>query len=285
MNALVAFLLSRSPLQWLFRRRAAGQLAVLAYHSVDDPPQFQAHMEELARHHHPVTPSQVAEGRLPQKAVLVTFDDGDRTVFEQGLPVLRRLGIPAAAYVVSGLVDTSEALWWRRARAGGESVAELKRVPDSERRRRLELLPELQQAQLTSEELREMAAGGITVGNHTHTHPCLDYCDAEVLNVEIARAHERLTEILGQAPTTFAYPNGNRDPRAEQSLAELGYRTAFLFDHHLSPRRPANPLAISRLRISSTASMDRFRLILSGLHPWLMGWRDQLQSASRQAPS
>lgn len=257
---------------------------MLAYHGVEDAAQFQAHMEELARHHQPVTAAQVAEGRLPERAVLVTFDDGERSVFEHGFPVLRRLGIPATAYVVTGLVDTCEALWWRRAQAAGASVPEFKRVPDSERRRRLELLPELQERQLTSEELRELAAGGVTVGNHTHTHPCLDRCDSDVLQREITQAHERLTTILGEAPTTFAYPNGNRDLRAERRLAELGYRTAFLFDHRLSPRAPSNPLAISRLRISSTASIDRFRLILSGLHPWLMGWRDQLQSFQASSP-
>jgi peptidoglycan/xylan/chitin deacetylase (PgdA/CDA1 family) len=84
---------------------------------------------------------------------------------------------------------------------------------------------------------------------------------------EIERAHRRLTDALGHEPRTFAYPDGDRDRRAEPTLRELGYEAAFLFDHRLSPVRPRNPLAISRLRVNSTTTLDRFRTIASGLHP------------------
>jgi peptidoglycan/xylan/chitin deacetylase (PgdA/CDA1 family) len=76
-----------------------------------------------------------------------------------------------------------------------------------------------------------------------------------------------LTAVLGHAPRAFAYPNGNFDARAEQVLKEQAYQVAFLFDHRLTPTILADPLRISRLRVSTTTSLDRFAAIVSGLHP------------------
>ncbi|MFD8477796.1 polysaccharide deacetylase family protein [Kitasatospora sp. NPDC059673] len=286
-------LLRHSPLQPVFRARAAHRLAVLAYHGIDDPTAFRAQMERLARTAHPVAPEQVAHAAehrrpLPPRSVLVTFDDGDPTVLTHALPVLARLRIPAAAYVITDLIDSDRPYWWTEAahliRRGGHThtlhgldsaaaVHHLKTVPDVER---LHVLAELRatasrqappQRQLSSAELRTLAEGGLTVGNHTASHPCLDRCEDSDLDAQLVRAHDRLTTCLGHPPTTFAYPNGNHDPRAETVLRTLGYRTAFLFDHRHAALAPAERLRISRLRVNSHTGPDRFDTILSGLHP------------------
>ncbi|MFF0292352.1 polysaccharide deacetylase family protein [Kitasatospora sp. NPDC004614] len=286
-------LLRHSPLQPVFRARAAHRLAVLAYHGIDDPAAFRAQMERLASTAHPVSPEQVARAAehrrpLPPRSVLVTFDDGEPTVLTHALPVLARLRIPAAAYVITDLIDTDRPYWWTEAaqliRRGGHTrtlhgldsgaaVHHLKTVPDAER---LRALAELRatakrqappQRQLTAAELLALVSGGLTVGNHTASHPCLDHCSDTQLDAQLVRAHGRLTEWLGHPPTTFAYPNGNHDPRAETVLRTLGYRTAFLFDHRHTALAPAERLRISRLRVNSHTGRDRFDTILSGLHP------------------
>ncbi|WP_404868044.1 polysaccharide deacetylase family protein [Kitasatospora griseola] len=286
-------LLRHSPLQPAFRARAARRLAVLAYHGIDDPAAFRAQMEHLARTAHPVGPDQVAHAAehhrpLPPRSVLVTFDDGDPTVLTHALPILARLRIPAAAYVITDLIDTDHPYWWTEAaqliRRGGHTgalrglpsaaaVHRLKTLPDGER---LHALAELRatagrqaprQRQLTAAELRTLTDGGLTVGNHTASHPCLDRCDDDHLDAQLVEAHDRLTTWLGRPPTTFAYPNGNHDPRAETVLRILGYRTAFLFDHRHTALVPAERLRISRLRVNSHTGRHRFDTILSGLHP------------------
>jgi peptidoglycan/xylan/chitin deacetylase (PgdA/CDA1 family) len=154
-------------------------------------------------------------------------------------------------------------------------VRRLKQVPDSERRQvlgrlRSQVPRPLRQPQLRSDELTLLLEAGVAVGNHTSTHPCLDRCADEVVREEVRTAHDVLTRALGQAPTTFAYPNGNWDPRAEEELGRLGYEAAFLFDHRLARVPAEHPLRISRLRVGSTTTPDRFRIILSGLHPAVM---------------
>jgi hypothetical protein len=44
---------------------------------------------------------------------------------------------------------------------------------------------------------------------------------------------------------------------------------AFLFDHRVNPATPGHPLRISRVRVNDHTSLDRFAVIVSGLHPAL----------------
>ena len=285
-------MLRRSPAQPLFRWRASRRLAVLAYHEVEDADRFAQHLDHVKRTMHPVSLEEVeaaASGRggLPHRAVLVTSDDGHRSVYETALPLLRERGLPAVFYVVAGLVGTDVPFWWEEvkalARAGGaasgfdglapEALAKaLKYVPDGQRLaaldelRRTSTAPPPPMPQLRREELRELEAGGVAVGNHTLTHPCLRYCSEEKVRHETSEAHRRLTDVLGHPPTSFAYPNGSADKRVVRALSELGYRTAFLFDHRLSEAPPPHPLQISRLVVNADAPLDRFRIIVSGLH-------------------
>ncbi|PBC76120.1 polysaccharide deacetylase [Streptomyces sp. TLI_235] len=195
--------LRHSPLQPVFRALAAGRLAVLAYHGIDDRRSFAAQMARLARTARPVSLARVEralrEGRpLPPRSVLVTFDDGDRSLLTHGLPVLARHDIPAAAYVIAGLIGGDRPFWWSEAAflvghggtadglppgtAPDAAVRLLKRLPDGERRRRLDGLrstaaaPAPRQPQLSPEDLRTLRDAGVAIGNHTVDHPCLDTC-------------------------------------------------------------------------------------------------------------
>ena len=83
----------------------------------------------------------------------------------------------------------------------------------------------------------------------------------------MARSHEVLTDALGHEPQAFAYPDGDGRGSAASTVAEAGYRAAFLFDHRVCVRPSHDPLAVSRLRVDSETGPDRFRTIVSGLHP------------------
>jgi peptidoglycan/xylan/chitin deacetylase (PgdA/CDA1 family) len=124
-------------------------------------------------------------------------------------------------------------------------------------------------AQLREEELRALEAAGIAVGNHSVTHPCLNWCSADKVRNEIMGAHETLTAILGHPPIAFAYPNGDWSPVAQKVAIEAGYQLGFLFDHRLQQVPPPDPLRMSRLRVGSHTSLNRLVITLSGLHSML----------------
>ena len=280
------WLLARSPLQVAALRRRRGALRVLAYHGVPSGRRFADHLDWLTAHTSVVSLDDVRRhvvdgAALPPRPVLVTFDDGDPTVLATALPLLQARGLPAVAFVIAGLVDTDQPFWWTEVehltgdRPDGATAAlvrELKAVPDNERRERIERLrgsgPRLATPQLTSSDVRTLRDGGVAIGNHSLTHPCLDRCDGRTLRREVEEAHERLHGILGEPPTAFAYPNGNVDARVEACVAAAGYALGFAFDHRVVHDRPA-PLRVSRIRVDSDAPLDRFRIRVSGLHPSL----------------
>lgn len=291
------YALRHSPAQAYFRRRAAGRLAVLAYHGVDDRDTFAHQLDHLVRVARPVSLDDViaaAYGRRPlePRSVLITFDDGHRSVLDNARPELTMRGIPAVAFLIAGSIDSDEPFWWVEVEqlvAAGAGVGGvpadvaagppavwvrwLKTVDDRVRRTVIDRLrmsasrPADRMPQLRGEELRTLETAGIRVGNHTLTHPCLDRCDTEAVRREIRDAHAVLSAALGRPPSAFAYPNGNWDGRAEVELEAAGYDVGFLFDHRLSAAPQAAPLRISRLRVSDTTPTDRFAAILSGLHP------------------
>jgi peptidoglycan/xylan/chitin deacetylase (PgdA/CDA1 family) len=278
--------------QVLFRRRTAQKLTVLAYHAINDEERFAAHLGYLSKQTHPVSLDEVIDacsGRwsLPERAVLVTFDDADITTRDVALPLLRERGIPAVAFVVAGVVDTDRPFWWieveeliaRDSMEGRDSslpqevVRRLRLASDNQR---MAVLDQLRQrhgdetvrvAQLNSSDLLRLESSGIEVGNHSLTHASLARCDDDRIWDEVAEAHKRLTQYLGHAPRSFAYPDGQWDARVRRAVAEAGYEAAFLFDHRLNDLRPPDPLGISRVRVDSTTSLARFATIVSGLHP------------------
>jgi peptidoglycan/xylan/chitin deacetylase (PgdA/CDA1 family) len=107
---------------------------VLTYHRIDEPdarpwlnpsllsatPEgFEAQMSAVLRRHRPIALPELLAARragrpLPQRAVLITFDDGYRDFLEHAWPVLARQGIPATLFVPTGYPDVDRSFWWDR---------------------------------------------------------------------------------------------------------------------------------------------------------------------------
>lgn len=268
------------------------RLLVLAYHGVEDPTRFRSQLEWLRTVRTPVSVSDLADAaadvaQLPPNSFLVTFDDGRRSVLTNGLPILRELGIPAALFVIPGSVGSADPYWWSEveelslagARATGinmrgpELVRYLKHVPNQQR---LEVLDELRATSLepaqpyphlTVDELRLLDRSGVTIGNHSLTHPMLDKCSSEVIDWELTESRRMLEGWLDRPVRAVAYPNGNIDETVIAAARRSGHELGFLFDHRLAKRQMADPLRISRVRVDATASLDRFKGIASGLLP------------------
>ncbi len=77
---------------------------------------FERLMTFIASRYHAVSLSRVVDwlegrGTLPDRAVVITFDDGYRDVLTEAGPVLKRLGIPATLFVATDFVFHGEMLW------------------------------------------------------------------------------------------------------------------------------------------------------------------------------
>lgn len=287
-------LIERPAVSAVGRAASRRRFLVLAYHGVSDAGRFREQMLAVTSHRRPVSLSEVEErlcaGReLPAGGFLVTFDDGRRSVLESGLPVLRDLGIPAALFVVAGLVGTDEPFWWDevvvRSDAGGSTTVapgrgsdllrSLKQVPDADRRRALDELrvatasTEVTYPHLRGDELVELDRSGVAIGSHSLSHPCLDRCDDDVLDAELKESRQRLEGILGREVVSLAYPNGNVDRRVTGAAGRAGYSVGFAFDHRMTRRRVADPMSVSRVRVDPADEPARFDSVVAGVHPSL----------------
>lgn len=98
-----------------------AQVVILLYHRIAEhvpdpqllcvsPSHFAEHLEHLKRYYHPISLHQlkdaIQKGRIPHKAVVITFDDGYVDNFCRAKPLLEQYDWPATVFVVGGYVGT-----------------------------------------------------------------------------------------------------------------------------------------------------------------------------------
>ena len=256
-------------------------MKVLVYHKVFDKDQFEKQIRFLKRKFEIIDPALLNEyfsqnKTLPENALMITFDDGDASLYKNAFPILKAEKIPAVIFVITDLIDTKKPFWWDEIeyflgeRKGNSKVWEVKTWSNKERENYVQELrsnskkEHLNYTQLSLAELKTMQAAGILIANHSHTHPMFDKCTKDELSNELLESTEKLRE-QGFNYEYFAYPNGNYSLRAEEKLKEFGIKFSFLFDHKINKGK-INPLRISRLKVNDSTPLWKLKFILSGWH-------------------
>lgn len=238
-----------------------GRLTILTYHRVldqADPMQdgdqidaacFDQQMQTV-KSHFTVLPLGEAlslqdEGRLPPRALSITFDDGYLDNHSVALPILKRHRLPATFFIATGYLgrgimfndQVTESI-----RGAGPAPLDLnwlglgqRPVGDDTARRQLAIdvinavkyLPAGQREEacqrlwsdtrggdatptlmMTPEQLQDLARAGMVIGGHTHSHPILTRVSLAEAEADIAHNRAVLKDIVGKTPDLFAYPNG-----------------------------------------------------------------------------
>lgn len=222
---------------------AAGDSAVvLAYpriangpaHSTVTQAQFEAHLKELADGRYAVMAlgdvvGALKQGRaLPDRAVALTFDSGDRAIHRAVWPKLKAMNLPFTVFVGTDRPgQRANHLGW--------------------------------------EQLSEMAAGGVEIGIEGPGGPSLAAMPAERMKAEIARAMQKIRQELGRAPRFFAYPQGEYSRAVAGALAEAGLEAAF-GDQSGVAHRSLGLFALPRFLLSQTyGDMERFQIVANAL--------------------
>jgi peptidoglycan/xylan/chitin deacetylase (PgdA/CDA1 family) len=125
----------------------------------------------------------LADGRLPELAVCVTFDDGFASVVDEAAPRLLARRFPATVFCVAGYLGQTND--W------------------PSQPRRIERRP-----LASARSLAELAAVGFELGSHGYEHARLAGVPSDVLRRELVAARLRLEELLGVRVESFAYPYG-----------------------------------------------------------------------------
>ncbi|HZV75183.1 MAG TPA: polysaccharide deacetylase family protein [Conexibacter sp.] len=208
---------------------------ILMYHVVSDPfpnspypdlyvprAQFADQMRALKRAGYTAVTLQEAwdswhaNGPLPRRAVVVSFDDGYRSHITNAMPVLRVLGWP-------GVLN-------------------------------LELNNIRSDYGLTAPQVRQLIAVGWEVDSHTITHPDLTTVDAARLQHEIADSRAELKRRFGIPVNFFCYPAGRYDAAAIAAVQRAGYLAATTTEPGLAQPAQADRFTLHRVRVNNGIS-------------------------------
>jgi len=191
--------------------RAGTRFGILMYHRVArrlpnaPPPTFNVSPQRLRYqlaglldrgfHFEPLRAVLAAGSRrdpVPPRTIVLTFDDGFQTTYDEAWPVLRQLGVPATLFLNTAYLDTETPFpfdVWGKAWGG-------KVPPDTYR-------------PLTTAQCREMVEDGLLeLGAHTHTHE--DFRGRpEAFRSDLRCNLDILRERFGLREAPFAFPVGS----------------------------------------------------------------------------
>ncbi|NET38915.1 MAG: polysaccharide deacetylase family protein, partial [Cyanothece sp. SIO1E1] len=137
--------------------------------------------------------------QLPDKPILLTFDDGYRGHYEYVYPLLKKYGYPATFSIFTAKVD-------------GDIIG---------------------RSTVTWSQLRTMAADPlVTIAAHSITHPRdLTTLPDEELEQEVTTSKQILETRLGIPIRYFTYPEGRHDEQVMETTQDAGYQAALAMDN------------------------------------------------------
>jgi peptidoglycan/xylan/chitin deacetylase (PgdA/CDA1 family) len=230
------------------------KIPILMYHSVSEqasakfrrfavaPALFHEHMAYLHQQNYtPLTVTQLMRMRtqdssaLPERPVVLTFDDGFADFYTAALPMLQEYNFCATLYIVTAFV-------------GGTSLW-------------LQHEGEAQRPILSWEQIASIQAAGIECGGHTHTHPQLDTLSPTQAREEIAQCKRILEQRLGQEVESFAYPFGYHTTTTQRLVREAGYTSACAVKYAMSSETD-NPFSLARLIVTADTHVEALAALL-----------------------
>jgi peptidoglycan/xylan/chitin deacetylase (PgdA/CDA1 family) len=279
--------------------KAAHNVPVLMYHHITPvggmiaatPANFESQIAWLARNGYTsLTADQFAAhlaGRpVPDKSVLITFDDGYLDNWVYAHPVLQRHGMRAIMFVVTGWVGTGAVR--PCAGQGGEPPA-----PDHDASKALIAAGRSDEVMVRWSEIQAMqAAGTFEFHSHTHTHTRWDrVCGADVAQKRDRMAHElsasraSLTQNLGGVSGHLCWPQGYFDADYLDIGRDAGFRYFYTTDALGQNTAATDPGHIYRFAVrNQPAAWLARRLWWSGhpvwgprYHAW-KAWKKQFKA-------
>lgn len=222
---------------------------------------FDEQMAFVARHFNclslPEAVERLASGGLPERSLVVTFDDGYLDNLTLALPILRKHAVPATMYIATGLIGQSGLSWWyeledliaagdgfhvkwnkqnlyfstidaaAKCRAFDVLNRMLKRMEPAEQAKFMGMLRQGAIRRIRDEnqlmnhrQLIELAADPlITIGAHTHHHLSLSGLNPIRLRHEMLRSKTLLESWLEQPIEHLAYPFGGQAQASDREFS------------------------------------------------------------------
>jgi peptidoglycan/xylan/chitin deacetylase (PgdA/CDA1 family) len=176
---------------------------------------------------------QEKKAALPDKAILLTFDDGFMSIYHYAFPILKRYGMKATVFVTAD--------------------------PHSENFKKHAAVD----SPLTPEQMQEMSEYGIAIESHGMTHRYLTEMGPDLARWELEESKRVLEEIVRKPVQFLAIPSGAYNRTVKRLAKESGYRAVFGMlkgSNHAGSDR----YFLRRMVIARDFTLEDFRKVL---HP------------------
>ncbi len=158
---------------------------------------------------------------LPEKSVMITFDDGCETLYSYALPLLEKYGFTAVGFVVGAYTDSYS------------------KINDHN----------LNYSNLTWNEINELCNSGV-IDIQSHTYDLHKNTDdrsgikkkksetleqySEFLTADAVKMKEKMYENTGKIPIAIAYPFGSYSKESAEILKKCGIEMAFTCEEKIN---------------------------------------------------
>ncbi len=169
---------------------------------------------------------------LPQKAVAITIDDGYRSIYDLGYPILKRYNFRATLFIYTDFIGNS---------------------PNA----------------LTWEQLRQLGEAGFEVEAHTVSHADLtrkrkgenEAAYLQRVRMELRTPRKLIYQYLRQKPIWLAYPYGRLNDLVITMAQEEGYRGGVTVTRGSTPSF-ADPFRVGRNQVMNPVKGRPFKQLL-----------------------
>jgi peptidoglycan/xylan/chitin deacetylase (PgdA/CDA1 family) len=181
-----------------------------------------------------------------QKVAVITIDDGYRSFYKNGYPLLKKYKFPATLFINTESVGGGDMMSW--------------------------------------EEIKTMSENGIEIGNHTHSHAFFLNKPAgeryKIFREEVELSQSIIKKNLGLTPEVFTYPYGEFDPEMKKIIKEIGFKAASAQnsgvahangDLFMTPRFPMSESYSAIKQFAEKANMKALRVTKSDPESFVLG--------------
>lgn len=149
---------------------------------------------------------------LQKKSILITFDDGSITVYNNAYPLMKKYGFVSTQFIISSHLGN-----------GGV---------------------------MTKDQVKEMAAAGHEIGSHSYSHLDLISVSESILRQEVVQSKKDLEVLIGQPIVSFCYPAGKFNTNVQNYLKKSGYLSAVTTVNGFANKTKQGAFELKRIRIS-----------------------------------
>lgn len=158
-------------------------------------------------------------GEIPQRPVVITFDDGNIDNYLNAFPILKKYGFVATFYVVQTYVNGKD--------------------------------------MISTDQLKDLIQNGWEIGSHSKTHQHLPAISEDLLPEEIRMSKLNLEDLLGTPINSFAFPFGEINDNIIRLTSSYGYKSAVGLGETVT-HSMNSIFYLSRIEIQNDYSMEQF---------------------------